>query len=84
MGDVPRGGEIQKDQTMNMTRKELEAEIAYLRRQLDALVNENCSECAWEKDSRDSNPCNYCVRNTELFCDNYTHYTEANYEHDAR
>ena len=68
---------------MSMARKELEAENAYLRRQLDALVNENCSECAWEKDSRDSNPCNYCVRNTELFCDNYTHYTEANYEHDA-
>lgn len=68
---------------MSMTRKELEAENAYLRRQLDALIYETCAECAWEKDSRDSNPCNYCVRNTELFCDNYTHYTEANYEHDA-
>ena len=30
-----------------------------------------------EADSRDSSPCNYCVRNTEHFGDCYTPYTEV-------
>ena len=64
---------------MSMTRKELEDENAYLRRRLDELINENCTGCAWEADSRDSCPCNYCVRNTERFGDCYTpiSYTEV-------